>query len=277
MDMRVAWVTGASAGIGKAVAAALAEAGFHVYASARRAARLQESAAANITPLPLDVTDSDAVARAASQIDRERGRIDVLVNNAGYGLYGTIEGSPEDEIRRQFDVNVFGLGRVTQAVMPIMRRQGSGRIINIASVVGKLALPFAGWYSASKHAVEAISDALRLEAAPFGIRVSVIEPGAIKTEFDETALDKLDASPDPEAYADAKAGFRSAIVDAYRKAPGPERVAKAVVHAATARRPRRRYAVPADAKALMIARRFLSDGMFDRILVRVLRLRNRDR
>ncbi|RMF92927.1 MAG: SDR family NAD(P)-dependent oxidoreductase, partial [Planctomycetota bacterium] len=191
--------------------------------------------------------------------------------------YGTIEGSPEDEIRRQFDVNVFGLGRVAQAVMPIMRRQGSGRIINIASVVGKLALPFAGWYSASKHAVEAISDALRLEAAPFGIRVSVIEPGAIKTEFDETALDKLDASPDPEAYADAKAGFRSAIVDAYRKAPGPERVAKAVVHAATARRPRRRYAVPADAKALMIARRFLSDGMFDRILVRVLRLRNRDR
>ncbi|GAB6165261.1 oxidoreductase [Thermostilla marina] len=275
MDTRVAWVTGASAGIGRAVAAALTDAGFHVYASARRTARLAELESARITPLPLDVTDPDAVVRAASQIEQERGRIDVLVNNAGYGLYGTIEGCSEEEIRRQFDVNVFGLGRVTRAALPIMRRQEAGRIINIASVVGKLALPFAGWYSATKHAVEAISDALRLETSPFGIRVIVIEPGAIKTEFDETALAKLDASPDPEVYGRAKSGFRSAIEDAYRKAPGPEVVAKAVVHAATARRPRRRYAVPADAKALMIARRILTDGMFDRILLRVLRLRNR--
>lgn len=274
-----AWVTGASGGIGRAIARHLAEAGYRVFASARRSERLEELRSAQIVPLPMDVTDSHAVALAGRRIAEVAGKLDVLVNNAGFGLYGTIEGASDEDIRRQFDVNVFGLGRVTRAALPMLRRGELPTVVNISSVVGKLALPFAGWYSATKHAMEAISDALRLETAPLGVRVVVIEPGAIKTDFDATALGLLDASADPLDYHPARKGFREAVVDAYRTAPGPDAVARAVLRAVQSKRPRRRYATPGSAKAFMVARRLLPDGAFDWILSRVLRLRrySRDR
>ena len=269
----IAWVTGASGGIGRAITLRLSEAGYRVFASARRTDKLEELRSAGVVPLPLDVTDPQAVAEAAGRIAETAGKLDVLVNSAGFGLYGTIEGASDDDVRRQFEVNVLGLGRVTRAALPMLRRGDLPTIVNISSVVGKLALPFAGWYSASKHAVEAISDALRLEIAPLGIRVVVIEPGAVKTDFDATALDLLDASNDPADYHPARKGFREAIVETYRTAPGPEIVAHAVLRAVQSKRPRRRYAMPLSTKASNVARRLLPDGAFDWILSRALRLR----
>lgn len=270
---RIAWVTGASSGIGRAVTQYLAHAGYRVFASARRAEKLEELRSDAVVPLALDVTDPQAVAEAAARIAEVAGRLDVLVNNAGFGLYGTIEGASDGDVRRQFEVNVFGLGCVTRAALPLLRHGESPTIVNISSVVGKLALPFAGWYSATKHAVEAISDALRLETAPLGIRVVVVEPGAVKTDFDAVALDLLDACNDPADYHPAKKGFREAVVDAYRTAPGPEVVARTVLRAVQSKRPRRRYAIPSSAQAFTVARRLLPDGAFDWILSRVLRLR----
>ncbi|GAB4131984.1 MAG: oxidoreductase [Thermogutta sp.] len=270
---RIAWVTGASSGIGRAIALHLSQAGYRVFASARRGEKLEKLRSNDIVPLPLDVGDARAVADAAGQIADAAGKLDVLVNNAGFGLYGTIEGASDEDVRRQFEVNVFGLGRVTRAALPLLRRGELPTVVNVSSVVGKLALPFAGWYSATKHAVEAISDALRLETAPLGIRVVVIEPGAIKTDFDATALALLDAAQDPSDYHPARRGFREAVVEAYRTAPGPEIVARTVLRAVQSKRPRRRYATPGSAKAFTVARRLLPDSAFDWILCRVLRLR----
>lgn len=263
MTQKIALVTGASGGIGQAIAETLAANGFYVFAAARRMDRLEAMRTESIEPIELDVTDNGAINAAVDHVRSTKGRIDVLVNNAGYGLYGTVEGLTPDQVQHQFDVNVFGLGRVTQAVLPIMRQQQGGCIVNIASVVGKVSLPFAGWYSASKHAVEALSDALRLEVQPFGIKVVVIEPGAIKTEFDEVALGALDQSADPEDYAPAKSGFRKLIENTYGKAPGPDVIARTVLKAVNASNPRPRYAVPFDSKSLIWTRQLFGDRVLD--------------
>jgi NADP-dependent 3-hydroxy acid dehydrogenase YdfG len=270
MTQPIALVTGASGGIGKAITETLAANGFYVFAAARRMDRLENLRSDSIEPLKLDVTDRDTIQEAIQQIQSTKGRIDVLVNNAGYGLYGTLEGLQPEQIRRQFDVNVFGLGQMTQAVLPLMRAQESGTIVNIASIVGKVSLPFAGWYSASKHAVEALSDALRLEVKPFGIKVIVIEPGAIKTEFDDVALDTLEQSNDPEAYKPYKQRFRQLIEISYQDAPGPDIVARAVLKAVTTSKPQARYALPFSSKILIWSRRFLGDGVLDGMLRRQL-------
>jgi NADP-dependent 3-hydroxy acid dehydrogenase YdfG len=263
MTQKIALVTGASGGIGRAITELLAANGFYVFAAARRMDRLEALRSDSIEPLQLDVTDPGMINAAISRVMSSKGRIDVLVNNAGYGLYGTVEGVTADQVRHQFNVNVFGLGQMTQAVLPIMREQKAGTIVNIASVVGKVSLPCAGWYCASKHAVEALSDALRLEVRQFGIKVVVIEPGAIKTEFDDVALDTLEKSGDPEAYAPLKTGLRKLIEQTYRKAPGPAVIARTVLRAATSANPRPRYAVPLDSKMFMWLRRIFGDRMLD--------------
>ncbi len=214
---RIAWVTGASGGIGKAVTQYLAHAGYRVFASARRAEKLEELRSAAVMPLALDVTEPQAVTKAAERIAEVAGRLDVLVNNAGFGLYGTIEGASDEDVRRQFEVNVFGLGCVTRAALPLLRHGESPTIVNISSVVGKLALPFAGWYSATKHAVEALSDALRLETAPLGIRVVVVEPGAIKTDFDAVALDLPEDATAGRVLAALSDPARGALADVARR------------------------------------------------------------
>src|SRR6185437_12609789 len=180
---KTALVTGASAGIGEATARAFMTAGFRVFAGARRLDRMEPLAAAGATLLKLDVTDDASMAAAVNTSKSATGRIDVLVNNAGYGSYGALEDVPLAEARRQFDVNVFGLARLCQLVLPIMRAQKSGKIINVTSIGGKIWEPLGAWYHATKFAVEGLSDCLRAEVAEFGIKVVVVEPGSISSEW----------------------------------------------------------------------------------------------
>ena len=248
---RTALVTGASSGIGEDTAR-----------------KLQVLAADGIRPLAMDVTDDASMSAGVNRILEETGRIDVLVNNAGYGSYGAIEDVPIDEARRQFEVNVFGLGRLTQLVTPHMRTQGSGTIINISSMGGKLTTPLGGWYHATKYAVEALSDALRIELSPFGIDVVVVEPGGIRTEWASIAADHLEATADGSAYANqirAVAGAMRSESNRRRYSP-PEVIARTVGKIVTAHHPRTRYAVGFMAKPLIAARRVLPDRAFDQLI-----------
>ena len=265
---RVVLVTGASSGIGEDTARKLQALGYIVYGAARRTDRLQVLAADGIRPLAMDVTDDASMSAGVNRILEETGRIDVLVNNAGYGSYGAIEDVPIDEARRQFEVNVFGLGRLNQLVTPHMRAQGSGTIINISSIGGKLTTPLGGWYHATKYAVEALSDALRIELSPFGIDVVVVEPGGIRTEWASIAADHLEATADGSAYANqirAVAGAMRSESNRRRYSP-PEVIARTVGKIVTAHHPRTRYAVGFMAKPLIAARRVLPDRAFDQLI-----------
>lgn len=265
---RTALVTGASSGIGEDTARKLQALGYIVYGAARRTDRLQALTADGIRPLAMDVTDDASMSAGVNRILEETGRIDVLVNNAGYGSYGAIEDVPIDEARRQFEVNVFGLGRLTQLITPHMRTQGSGTIINISSMGGKLTTPLGGWYHATKYAVEALSDALRMELRPFGIDVVVVEPGSIRTEWASIAADHLEATAEGSAYADqirAVAGAMRSESNSQRYSP-PEVIARTIGKIVTARHPRTRYAVGFMAKPLIAARRVLPDRAFDQLI-----------
>ena len=191
VDGKVALVTGASSGIGEAVALKLRSHGYTVYGSARRVERMAGLTDRGVRTLAMDVTDEASMQAGVEQIVAAEGRIDVLVNNAGYGSYGAIEDVPLDEARAQFEVNLFGAARLIQLVLPRMRAQRSGTIVNITSMGGKIHSPLGGWYHATKFALEALSDCLRIEVKPFGIDVVVIEPGGIATEWDAIAADKL--------------------------------------------------------------------------------------
>ena len=270
-DQKVALVTGASSGMGHAFAVQLHEAGFLVYGVARRVERMEDLRTLGIKTLAMDITDDRSATAGIEHILAETGRIDVLVNNAGYGSYGAVEDVPLDEARRQFEVNVFGAARLVQLVLPTMRARRSGTIINITSMGGKIYTPFGAWYHATKFALESFSDCLRLEAKPFGIDVVVIEPGAIRTEWSGIAADHLIETSGQGAYAD-KAGkvaesFRSDRT-AKQSSP-PEVVAKTIVKAATARRPKTRYAVGFGAKPLIFTRGLLSDRAYDSVMLRV--------
>jgi NAD(P)-dependent dehydrogenase (short-subunit alcohol dehydrogenase family) len=262
---RTVLVTGASSGIGEAIARQLLADGYSVYAGARRTERMAPLGAAGAKPLALDVTDETSMAAAIQAIVSEAGRLDVLVNNAGYGSYGALEDVPLDEGRRQFEVNVFGLARLTQLALPIMRAQKAGKIVNITSIGGKMHEPFGSWYHATKFAVEGMSDCLRMETAPFGIDVIVIEPGAIKTEWTGIARDNLLKYSGASAYSDgAQAHARMfAAADGSSVASPPEVVAKTVSRALAAARPRTRYATGGGAKPILLLRSLLSDRMFD--------------
>ncbi|MBA3823102.1 MAG: SDR family NAD(P)-dependent oxidoreductase [Ktedonobacterales bacterium] len=204
-------------------------------------------------------------------MQREK-RLDVLINGAGYGLYGTLEEVSLTQARHEFAVNVFGLAAMTQQVLPLMRAQRSGRIINLSSVAGKVSTPLAGWYAASKHAVEALSDALRLEVAHVGIQVVLIEPGAIKTEFDGVALDSLDAVQRPEEYRTLAASFTQLLRNSYQRASGPAVVARVIGQAVAARHPRARYALPLDSRAFIALKRWARETNLDRILLSQMRV-----
>ena len=263
-----ALVTGDSSGIGEDTARKLQALGYIVYGAARRTDRLQVLAADGIRPLAMDVTDDASMTAGVNRILEETGRINVLVNNAGYGSYGAIEDVPIDEARRQFEVNVFGLGRLTQLVTPHMRAQGSGTIINISSMGGRLTTPLGGWYHATKYAVEGLSDALRMELRPFGIDVVVVEPGCIRTAWWAITADHLEATASGSAYADqtrAVAGSMRSESNQRRYSP-PAVIAHAIGKIVTARRPRTRYAVGFMARPLIAARRILPDRAFDRLI-----------
>lgn len=265
MTSKVALVTGASSGIGAATALKLKRLGCTVYAAARRVDRMRDLAAAGITVLALDVTDDASMQAGIEQIIATSGRLDVLVNNAGYGSYGAVEDVSMDEARAQFEVNVFGAVRLIQLALPHMRRQRCGTIVNISSMGGKIHTPLGAWYHGTKFALEAISDCLRMEVQPFGIDVVVVEPGGIKTEWAGIAAEKLLEVSGRGAYAEQAQPMAESMVGAAsrkRQSP-PELIADTIAQAVTARRPKTRYAVGFGAKPMIFMRGLLPDRAFD--------------
>lgn len=243
MKQKVILITGASGGIGAEAARMLSARGHRVYGAGRNASKLESLREAGVIPISMDVADEASMAAGVEQILQAEGRIDVLVNNAGFGYFGAIETVPISEARKQLEVNVFGMARLTQLVLPSMREQGSGRIINISSLAGLMTVPMGGWYNISKYAVEAFSDALRMEVRPFGIKVSIIEPGGIKTGWGAIAADNLEESTRGSVYEDAAAREAAILRKGYSTnllAP-PACVARAITRAAVSRRPRLRY------------------------------------
>jgi NAD(P)-dependent dehydrogenase (short-subunit alcohol dehydrogenase family) len=263
MVKKVAVVTGASAGIGEATVKRLIEQGYTTYAAARRLERMANLEKLGATLLPLDLTDDSSIVQAAERIRTEHSRIDVLVNNAGYGSYGAVEGVPLDAARRQFEVNVFGLARLVQVVTPLMRQQRSGKILNVSSVGGKGWEPLGAWYHATKFAVEGFSDCLRMELKPFGIDVIVIEPGAIRTEWGQIALASLQQASGHTAYGPQAEQKRALFLAAAGSASDPDVVARKIVKAVQATRPKTRYVVGAHAKPLVFMSTFLPDRFND--------------
>ncbi|MFD9737661.1 oxidoreductase [Umezawaea sp. NPDC059074] len=267
MTAKVALVTGGSSGIGESTATALRTAGWTVYAAARRTEKMASLAAAGIHVMAMDVTDDESMATGIADIVRREGRIDALVNNAGYGSYGALEDVPLSEGRAQIEVNLFGLARLTQLVLPHMRAQRNGTIVNISSMGGRFATPLGSWYHASKFAVEGLSDALRLEVEPRGIKVVLVEPGSIRTEWGAVAASKLLQTSGSGAYAPQAAAVATSLESSSqpdsRLTSEPSVIAKAVVRALTARRPKARYQVGFGARPLIFLSRVLPTRTFD--------------
>jgi NAD(P)-dependent dehydrogenase (short-subunit alcohol dehydrogenase family) len=264
-------ITGCSTGIGRATAERLASRGWNVYATARKLDSIADLKSRGCKTLALDVCDDASMRSAVETVQRAEGAVGVLINNAGYGLEGTFEETPLDAIRRQFETNVFGLIAMTKLVLPAMRAQRWGRVVNLSSMGGKLTFPGGAYYHATKHAVEALSDALRFEVKGFGIDVIVIEPGPIKTRFGDTAIGSI-ATPKDSPYSAFNAVLEKQIREAYEGGPmarfaaGPEAVADVIEKAISATSPRTRYPVTLAARVLMRLRRTLPDRAFDAFL-----------
>jgi short-subunit dehydrogenase len=269
--MKTVLITGASSGFGKRVAEKLLDEGYTVYAAARRVEKMTDIEAKGAHILRMDVTDNGSVEAGVAQVIKEQGLIDVLFNNAGYGSFGPIECIPMEDIQRQYEVNVFGMARLIKAVLPYMRKKRSGLIINTASMVGHISFPVMGWYASTKHAIEGMSDALRMEVKPFGIDVVVIDPGPVKTEFDAVAIAAMDRLEQPEDYKPLTAAFSKYMANSYAKCPGPEGTADAVVKAIKAKRPKTRYATTTAAQLLPRIRRWAGDRLFDSMSLRQLK------
>ena len=270
---RAVLITGCSTGIGRATAERLARRGWRVYATARDVEKIASLAGSGCELLALDVTDEASMRAAVEEVERREGTVGVLVNNAGYSQSGAVEEVPMEKVRRQFETNVFGLARMCQLVLPGMRRQGWGRIVNISSMGGKLTFPGGGYYHATKYAVEALSDALRFEVAGFGVRVAVVEPGLIRTGFADAATGSMDGTTVADGpYAYFNAAVAKAVRDNYERGPflrlggGPETVAATIERAITADRPRTRYAVTPSAHLFIGLRRLLPDRAWDALV-----------
>ncbi|KJK12629.1 short-chain dehydrogenase [Terrabacter sp. 28] len=268
---KVALVTGASAGIGESIAVHLVEAGWTVYAVARRVDRMAGLASRGVTTFAMDVTDDGSMVAGVRRVIDEQGRIDALVNNAGYGSYGPVETVPLEEARRQFEVNVFGPARLTQLVIPQLRRQRSGTIVNISSIGGRIYEPLGAWYHATKFAVEGFSDSLRLELAPFGIDVVLIQPGPIVSEWDGIARESMLAWSRGTDYEKAAMRMAASYERTYdpRRISSPDAVAEKVLVALEAANPAARYPAGRGARTILAARRLLPDRLMDVVLKRV--------
>ncbi|EKF33795.1 oxidoreductase [Bacillus xiamenensis] len=270
MSKKVALITGASAGIGKSTAIELNKKGFIVYGAARRKEMMEDLTSQGISIISLDVTDEESMVNCVREILDKEGRIDVLVNNAGYGSYGAVEDVSMEEARRQVEVNLFGLARMTQLVLPSMRKNNYGKIVNISSMGGKVWTSFGGWYHATKFAVEGFSDCLRLEVEPFGIDVIVVEPGGIATDWGVIAAEKLRAASAKGAYKEAANKSADNMVKTYSGSnlTKPEVIANTIVKAVTVTKPKTRYLVGFGAKPMVFMKNLLGDRMFDKIIKR---------
>lgn len=265
---RTVLVTGASSGIGAATAERLLEQGYPVYVAARRVEKMRDLEARGATALEMDITDDADVRAVVDRIADERGGIDVLINNAGFGLYGAVEDVPVDEARYQFEVNLFGLARLTQLALPHMRERERGTIVNVSSMGGRIYFPLGAWYHASKHALEGWSDSLRVELEPFGIDVVVIQPGIIRTEFNDVTTGPMLEHSGDTAYRDTARRMADSIENS---AGGPPSlVADTIARAVNARRPGTRYPTGPMARPLMTIRRLLGDRVFDWVLSRAI-------
>lgn len=271
MSPKVCLVTGASSGIGHATALELLHAGHTVYGVARRVEKMAALRRVRGHPLAMDVTKEADLERVVRTVIEEQGRIDVLVNNAGIGLHGSVEEAPIDQARNVFEVNVFGPARLTQLVLPQMRSQGAGTIVNVSSIGGEIALPLGAWYYASKHALEALTDTLRQEVKRFGIEVVLIQPGIIKTEFESDTPRELREISGDGPYGDVAEAFAlkaESSFDEASKASDPNVVAVAIREAVSSSAPKARYAVGYLAKMLLTMNRLMPDRTFDKLVTR---------
>ena len=273
---KIILITGATTGIGRDTALWLAREGHRVFATGRKAGPLeklkQEAAGTSLEALILDVCDPVSIAAAREEVDRRtQGHgLDVLVNNAGFGLVAPMELISPQDVRALFDTNVFGLLNTTQAFLPRMRERGAGLIINLSSIAGRLTMPFMGTYCATKYAVEALSDALRMEGRPCGVRVCLVEPGTLRTQFDTTAT-SVEAKyfPPDSPYARAIQTYQRTFARVYRASPGPECVARLISRIVSSRRPRARYLVPRYNALLIFATRLSARWIVDAISCRL--------
>jgi NAD(P)-dependent dehydrogenase (short-subunit alcohol dehydrogenase family) len=273
VSSRAVLITGCSTGIGHATAAHLADKGWTVYATARRPETLADLEAKGCKTLALDVTDEASRDAAVAAVEAAEGAVGVLINNAGYSQSGAVESVPDERVRAQFDTNVFGLLGMCRAVLPKMRETGWGKIVNLSSMGGRFTFPGGGIYHATKHAVEALSDALRFEVRGFGVDVIIIEPGIIRTNFGETAAREIDAGTrNPGPYGEFNQAVAEATKRVYEEGPlsklggPPEAVARKIEDAITARRPRARYTVTPSARVLITGRSLLGSRGWDAML-----------
>jgi short-subunit dehydrogenase len=270
MKKKVVIITGVSSGIGRETALFLAKHGYAVYGGARRAEKLKELERECVNAFSLDVTDEISVGNFVGKVLENEGRIDVLINNAGYGEYGSVEDVSIENAKKQLDVNLLGLARMIKLVLPVMREQKFGKIVNISSIGGKMATPMGGWYHASKFAVEALSDSLRMEVKQFGVDVIVVEPGGIKSEWSGIANKTMLAASGDTAYAHlAKKASQStaAIEKMENKAPTPIVIAELIRKAIEAKKPKTRYSKGFLAKPILFLKKYTGDKLFDKIIL----------
>jgi NAD(P)-dependent dehydrogenase (short-subunit alcohol dehydrogenase family) len=264
-------ITGCSSGIGHATAERLAGKGWTVYATARKPESIEDLEGKGCRVLALDVTDEESMTGAVAGVEEREGAVGVLVNNAGYSLSGAVESLRMEDLRAQFETNVFGLVRLAQLVLPGMRRQRFGRIVNLSSMGGKLVFPGGGAYHATKFAVEALSDAMRFELGGFGVDVVVIEPGLIRTRFGEAAVGTIQSGGDDGPWDGFNQAVAATTAGAYegplsKLGAGPEAVARTIERAISSRRPRTRYPVTASARLMLAQRALMPDRLWDRVV-----------
>jgi len=266
---KVILITGASSGIGKASAKQLIQEGHTVYVAARRVEKMQDLKEMGGHPLKMDITVEEDIQNVVNTIEKKHGGVDILVNNAGYAIYGAMEDTSLEDARRQFEVNLFGLARLTQLVLPYMREQRSGKIINMSSMGGKIYTPLGAWYHATKHALEGWSDSLRLELNPFNIDVVIIQPGVIETEFGEVMLEPMLERSRDSAYSLMARAMAKATRESYENggASSPEVIASVISKAIRSNSPKTRYAAGKFAKPMMFIRKLLGDRIFDRMVM----------
>lgn len=266
---KIILITGASSGLGKDFALQLLKEGHIVYGAARRIDKMNDIESAGGKAIEMDVTNEEQIKAAVKTIINEQGKIDVLINNAGYAVYGAVETVSTEDAKRQFDVNIFGLANITKEVLPHMRKQNSGKIINISSMGGKMYTPMGAWYHATKHALEGWSDCLRLELQPFNIDVVIIEPGGIKTEFGDVLYDPMvsrSKGTPYESMANILAKTTKEMYDKGKVSP-PSVITNLIIKAINSKKPKTRYVAGKFAKPMMFIRKYFGDRVFDKIIM----------
>lgn len=263
MKEKIVLITGASSGIGKASALLFLKKGYTVYATAPSTIAMIDLETKGARVLQLDITNTENCRQVVNLIYKESERIDILVNNAGFGLYGAIEDVPMTDARQQFEVNLFGLVQLTQMILPKMRENCEGRIITISSILGRMTLPMGGWYHASKYALEGISDCLRQELRSFGVKVILINPGAVKSEWADIALSKAIQYSKNTDYGTMTKQLENLLLKSIKIQGKAEKVAEVIVNASESRNPRIRYIVPAHAKLIWFLKKLINESSFD--------------